>query len=246
MHDPKIEWYLTTIAGWSIRPSARADVAEALRQIGQAALMKYAQALRLLALRRYLRLQEIYQVDLHSIWPWTAEQARENLTAGPARLLMAEAGRVQATFARNNPGYALGLSPPRSLERQVELWKDSADARSAGTMLVKDVTIELAKPTYDLPAQMTTVEAFAVWLRKREVRPEPGNAAPGTSDHGQLRAIDFVVMRAGSVIAGTQRSTIAGQWTAPGWSQKLADAMAGTQFRGPLRNPYEPWHWSID
>lgn len=246
MHDPKVEAYLTAVAGWSIRQTARGDVAEALRQIERAALMTYKQSLRLLAMRRYLRLQDGDHVDLHAIWSWTDEQVQESLREGTGRDLMNEATRVQATFARSNPGYRIGVSPPRSLARQVQLWVTSASARTAGERLLRETSRELTKQTYDLPPHMTRVEAFATWLRRRPVDPEPGNAAPGTSDHGQVRAVDFVVMQGGLVIAGTSRTSIPIAWTSSGWAQRLADATAGTRLRGPLRVPYEPWHWSLD
>jgi hypothetical protein len=34
--------------------------------------------------------------------------------------------------------------------------------------------------------------------------------------HGQVKAVDFVVMQGGRVVAGTSRSTIETDWTAPG------------------------------
>jgi hypothetical protein len=49
MHDPKVEAYLTAVAGWSIRQTAWEEVAEALRQIERAALLAHKQSLRLLA-----------------------------------------------------------------------------------------------------------------------------------------------------------------------------------------------------
>lgn len=246
MQDPKVEAYLTAAAGWTIHQTARQDVAEALRQIESAALMAYKQSLRLLALRRYLRLQDGDHVDLHAIWSWTDEQVQESLREGTARDLMSAAARVQATFARSNPGYRLGVSPPRSLTRQVNLWVASLSARTAGHRLLTETSRELTKEAYDLPPHMTRVESFARWLRRRPVDPEPGNAAPGTSDHGQVRAVDFVVMRGGRVVAGTSRARIPMEWTDSGWAQRLVEATAGTGLRGPLRVPYEPWHWSLD
>jgi hypothetical protein len=246
MHDPKVEAYLTALIGWSIRPTAREDVATALRQIDAAALMAYKQGLRLLAMRRYLRLQDGEQVDLHAIWSWSDEQVQASLRAGTALDLMNAAARVQATFARNNPGYTLGVSPPRSLSRQVYFWVTSASARVAGERLLKATSLELDKQVYDLPPHMMRVESFAIWLRRHPVDPEPGNAAPGTSDHGQMRAVDFVVMQGPRVIAGTSRESIPFSWTNSGWAQRLAAATVGTGLRGPLRMPYEPWHWSLD
>jgi hypothetical protein len=246
MHDPKVEAYLTATAGWTIHQTARQDVAEALRQIEGAALMPHKQCLRLLALRRYLRLQDGDHVDLHAIWSWTDEQVQDSLREGTARDLMNEAARVQAAFARSNPGYRLGVSPPRSLTRQVNMWVASLSARTAGQRLLTETSGELAKQAYDLPPHMTRVQSFATWLRRRPIDPEPGNAAPGTSDHGQVRAVDFVVMQGRRVIAGTSRARIPNEWTDTGWAQRLVEATAGTTLRGPLRVPYEPWHWSLD
>jgi hypothetical protein len=89
------------------------------------------------------------------------------------------------------------------------------------------------------------VEALTRWLQESQVNNEPGNAAPGTSDHGQLRAVDFVVIREGRVVAGVRRSTIPTEWTASGWATRLADAAAHTILVGPLSHPYEPWHWAL-
>lgn len=246
MQDAKLGWYITTLVNTQFRPATSPLVNDALERIGRTALISHAQALQLLALRRYLRIQNRDQGDLAAIWPWTPEQVNANLnTPSAARRLMDEASRVQQAFAAANPGHTLGLSPPRDLDRQVTLWNGSLDARTAALDLLKRTLNEMAKPLYDLPAPLTTIAAFARWLEQRGVNPEPGNAAPGTSDHGQLRAVDFVVMRAGRVIAGTQRATIASQWTAAGWTARLAAATAGTQLVGPLANPYEPWHWTL-
>jgi hypothetical protein len=246
VHDPKVEAYIGMIANWSIRIPAKQDVADALRRIERAAPIPQKQSLRLLALRRYLRMQDIKHVDLHSIWTWGDDRVRESMHHGAGRDLMNEARRVQDSFARNNPGYALGVSPPRSLARQVELWVASSSATTAGERLLKQTIQRVAKPEYELPPPVAKVLACAAWLRDRPVDPEPGNAAPGTSDHGQVKAVDFVVMQGSRVVAGTSRSTVSAQWTAPGWAQKLVEATAGTRLRGPLRHPYEPWHWSLD
>lgn len=246
VRDAKVDAYIHMVAGWVIRQSARSEVADALARIERAATLQHQQSLRLLALRRYLRLQDRDHVDLHAIWAWSAEQVSASLADGTGRDLMHEAARVQAAFARDNPGYTLRISPPRSLARQVELWVASSSAQAAGERLLRTVSRELAKPGYELPPPVTKVETFAGWLRELGVDPEPGNAAPGTSDHGQVRAVDFVVMRGRELVAGTSRATIPAAWTAPGWAKKLVDAAVGTRLHGPLRVPYEPWHWSLD
>jgi len=75
------------------------------------------------------------------------------------------------------------------------------------------------------------------------VKPEPTSAAPGTSDHGQMRAVDFVVMKNGKTIADVVSSTIIPNWRVPGWEKALIDAASTTKLKGPLPTPYEPWHW---
>lgn len=236
---------LITFSHWP-PPKRTHDVADALRRIEQAALIADKQPLRLLALRRYLRLQDRDHVDLHSIWSWTEDQVQQSLQNGTARDLMVEAERVQATSARNNPGYTLTLSPPRSLARQVRLWVGSDSARLSAAALWRTAVRELDDARYALPAHITRVQAFAAWVRKRAVIQEPGNAAPGTSDHGQMRAIDFIVMRGRNVVAGTSRASIPAVWTEAGWARRLEEATAGTRLSGPLRTPYEPWHWSLE
>jgi hypothetical protein len=233
VHDAKVEAYIRMIAGWSIRIPAKPDVADALRRIEQAARISHKQS-------------HIKHVDLHAIWTWGDDRVRESMHHGAGRDLMNEARRVQDNFARNNPGYTLGVSPPRSLARQVELWVASSSARAAGERLLQETIQHVAKPEYELPPPVARVLACAAWIRDRPVNPEPGNAAPGTSDHGQVKAVDFVVMQGSRMVAGTSRMTISGQWTAPGWAQRLVEATAGTRLRGPLRHPYEPWHWSLE
>lgn len=233
------------IAGWSIRITAQKDVAEALHRIEQAAQMPYKQSLRLLALRRYLRMQDIKHVDLHAIWTWGDDQVRDSMRSGTGHELMIEARRVQDAFARNNPGYTLSVSPPRSLARQVQLWVTSGSAREASERLLRLTKRHLEKPEFELPPPVSKVRSVAVWLRDRPIHPEPGNAAPGTSDHGQVKAVDFVVMQGSRMIAGTSTATIAANWTSPGWADRLAAAVRGTRLRGPLAHPYEPWHWSL-
>jgi hypothetical protein len=253
MADEKLAWYLATVVNTQLRPSAAPLVNEAMQKIGKVAPLSLAQDLQVLAVRRYLRMQNLEGKDLKTIWAWTAAEVKQSLETRPSedgvetvgRQLMREAKKVQTAFASANLGYTLGVSPPRSLDRQVKLWVDSLDCKEAGRALFNRAVKELAQPIYDLPAQLSKVVDFSVWLTKAGVKPEPGNAAPGTSDHGQVKAVDFVVMQGARVVAGTSRSTIESDWTAPGWATKLAAATARTRLVGPLKHPYEPWHWSI-
>jgi hypothetical protein len=110
MRDAKLEWYLTTIVNTQLRPTAVPLVRDALDRIGRAALMSVAQPLQLLALRRYLRIQNRQQRDLASIWSSTAEEMNGSVNTPPSAdgtmtlgwQLMSEASRVQRTFAAAN------------------------------------------------------------------------------------------------------------------------------------------------
>jgi hypothetical protein len=253
MRDGKLDWYLTTIVTTQLRPTASPLVRDALQKIGKSAPLNLAQALELLALRRYLRIQNRQHGDLASLWSWTAAQMNQNINTSPSEdgimtsgwQLMREAARVQRAFASSNPGYTLNITPPRDLERQVRLWNDNLGVRAAASQILRGAVSEVSKPKYELPALLAIVAAFGRWLQEYEVANEPGNAAPGTSDHGRVRAVDFTVMRGRMVVAGITRATIATEWTAPGWARKLAEAAANTSLAGPLQHPYEPWHWAL-
>lgn len=247
MNDSRIRGYMDLTIRRRLRHDAWALVTDALDRIERASLPGYGQALALLALRRYLRIQNLELRDLASLWSSTAAQMQETLTV-PGSLgarLMAEAARVQQAFARANPGYSLALSPPRDLERQVALWTSNGTIRVAAEALLRDAVRVIAEREYVLPPTVNALDSFIDWLQRQRVVPEPGNAAPGTSSHGQLRAVDFIVMQGQRVIAGTEVATIATAWTAAGWARRLAAATAGTQLVGPLAHPYEPWHWSL-
>jgi hypothetical protein len=73
----------------------------------------------------------------------------------------------------------------------------------------------------------------------------PGNAAPGLSGHGQMRAVDFVVMQGAQVIATTIVASAQTAWRDPGWADRLAVVARQANLRGPLRVPDEPWHWVL-
>jgi hypothetical protein len=169
----------------------------------------------------------------------------EDGVGGVGWQMMQEVTRVQRAFAAANPGYKLGFSPPRDFERQVTLWTTNLELVSTATHLYHSGVKQVAKPEYDLPASLARVADFARWLWRAPVTKEPGNAAPGTSDHGMWRAVDFVVMQGGRVVAGTNRKTIPAEWTAPGWATRLATATSGSRLSGPLATPYEPWHWIL-
>jgi hypothetical protein len=60
-----------------------------------------------------------------------------------------------------------------------------------------------------------------------------------------MRAVDFQIMREGRIVAATEVAAVARAWEAPGWDDKLKQAIvaSGTRFEGPLKSPNEPWHY---
>jgi hypothetical protein len=168
MRDGKLDWYLTTIVTTQLRPTASPLVRDALQKIGKSAPLNLAQALELLALRRYLRIQNRQHGDLASLWSWTAAQMNQNINTSPSEdgimtsgwQLMREAARVQRAFASSNPGYTLNITPPRDLERQVRLWNDNLGVRAAASQILRGAVSEVSKPKYELPALLAIVAAF--------------------------------------------------------------------------------------
>jgi hypothetical protein len=176
---------------------------------------------------------------------WSDAEVKTKTQVEPTKTLYAEAAQVQANFKKANPGYHLILSPVRSVEKQVHLWCTNPTVKTASKRLMQDMAQELQKPDYPDVSGGAAVAKFMNALKGAMVHPEPTSAAPGTSGHGRGTAVDFVVMRGGKAIATTMSSQIGTVWDQGGWSAKLRAAVSGTKLKGPLRSPYEPWHWSL-
>lgn len=250
MDDPKLEAYLLGTVNQSIRPTAQAQVQEALRQIGRGLWPSHSQALRLAALRRYLRFQNLDHKDIHDSWAWTPAQAQSLIKNEPAKTLLARAKVVQEAFAAANPGCTLALSSVRSLESQVQKWNGNTGVRLAAASLLRLMLQELGKPEYASSPKREQIDAFSGELEAKLITPEPTNAAPGISGHGQMRAVDFVVMRGAAIVATTDSASVDTIWRAHRWEEKLiaaanSAAAKGARLKGPLKVPDEPWHWAL-
>lgn len=209
-------------------------VQEALEMIGKPTLQ-------LLALRRYIRKAK----DLNAQWVWSQEKIHSYEASKQFTQVRLEIEKVRKMFEGLNPGYTLGVSPIRDLKRQVRLWSGNKTVHIAGEDLEQKCLLEIAKYP-DMPDQMA-VDRFRTFLGHCPVHPEPTSAAPGLSDHGQMHAIDFVVVKGHTKIADTKSATIGTDWDTAGWTRKLKDAViqSGSLFRGPLDHPREPWHYTL-
>jgi hypothetical protein len=66
MPDAKLDAYMDAVVSVAIRPSAQGDVRKALSLIAKGKWCAFAQPLQLLALRRYLRIQNREHKNIHA------------------------------------------------------------------------------------------------------------------------------------------------------------------------------------
>lgn len=246
MFDPKIETYMNAVV--DDMSVGKNHVKEALKAIGaqNAELTKrsmIAQPYQLLAVRRYLRAGG---AKIIANWPWTVEEQRTTYSTVISTLQLA-ATETKRKFEAANPGYTLGYTGARSLERQAALWVDNDSVVAASLKLAQDARIEVANAVYLPSPTADSTKKFAAFLSGYELsrKMEPTNAAPGLSDHGQMKAVDFYVTQHGKRVAEIKSKLINSQWIQTGLAAKLKAATAGTGLKGPLDAPYEPWHYSI-
>lgn len=195
---------------------------------------------RLLAARAYLRASD----GLRTKWSWSAEKIKAHAQSPEYRVLVAETDQIRKRFEARNPGYTLyANTEARSLELQITRFNTNKSVARVADTLHKQALAELAKPSYGSPREADSVERFKKFLTGWRPPVAAALAAPGISRHGQLLAIDFQIMKDGVIVAPTETATVKRNWDAPGWTQKLQAAVAGSSFNGPLRSPYEPWHY---
>ncbi|HEV2859411.1 MAG TPA: hypothetical protein VGX48_00235 [Pyrinomonadaceae bacterium] len=211
----------------------------------QAALAKIPETpRRLLALRGYLRAG-----DPGGRWSWTDEEIARYKTTAEHAAALAEVEKVKAAFSSLNPGHALHVNTEvRSLDEQLKNWNRAESVAAAGEELLAACLRELEAPAYKEPPDDAGAARFGRFLKGQGVGRTPTIALPGLSPHGQGRAFDFQVTRGGSVIADTSSGSVSSRWDAPGWTEKLREAVAksGARMTGPLESPREPWHYTYN
>jgi hypothetical protein len=198
---------------------------------------------RLLAARAYLRAGD----TLRSRWSWTTDEIQDHARSPEYRALMDETDRIRKRFEAQNPGYTLyANTEARSLELQISRFNTNKSVARVAASLHKQALTEIAKPAYASADRADDVERFKRFLADWRPPTAAPLAAPGISRHGRLRAIDFQIMKGAAIVAPTETATVKRNWDAPGWTKKLQTALEGSNFRGPLQSPYEPWHYEYD
>jgi hypothetical protein len=243
--EAKLKDYIFGAAG-SLR-EIRFTVQETLEAIG-AGISKDPGplAMQVAALRRYAE----HDQKKGWMWQWTWSEGEERAyeSTDMASFVNGEISKVTSQFALTNPGHRLGTSPLRSLKTQIRLWNGNSHVQNVGRGLKKAAIVELAKKVYLRSPDPAGIQSFLNFIRSCHLVDRLTSAVPGTSDHGQMRAVDFVVLDTrGNLVAGTDTNSIPTRWRAPGWHLKLNDAILRSRsaFDGPLKSPYEPWHYMV-
>jgi hypothetical protein len=133
----------------------------------------------------------------------------------------------------------------RSLEVQIERWNTNESIAAASRELAEAAAIAIQSQGFPAPGTPLAQAAFGDFLRGFTPDPTPPLAAPGLSAHGQMRAVDFVIIQGDRIVAGAVTADIPALWIGQGWGERLKAAVAasGAPFTGPLRMPDEPWHY---
>lgn len=203
---------------------------------------------RLLALNCYLRRAD----ELHSDWSWTQNEIDAFKKSVEYDTMLADVAAVQREFAARNPGYHLKVNiGARSLGTQLTKWNQVSSVKRAGDECIDSLRLKIDSAHATLaPGDTLTYDAFRTifLVYEPDSMRVPTVAVPGLSKHGQLKAFDFKVYRGGTMIAGATSSTIQKQWERTGWTDKLVEAVAAVsrRFDGPLKEPYEPWHYNYE
>lgn len=194
----------------------------------------------LLALRSYVRMGE----RIERRWSWSQEQIEAFSKTPQYRQLVQSVDAIKARFEAENPGYTLYANTQvRSLDVQIARWNRNDSVGEAAKSIQRAVRKELLKSAYPAQPDEASTKQFREFLRSWYPPRAVALAAPGLSLHGQLRAIDFAVLKDGKIVAPTNLIAAETIWQTEGWSEKLKRATAESGFVGPLQVPNEPWHY---
>jgi hypothetical protein len=209
---------------------------------------------RLLAARGYVKFPMMGRGSIDDWWAWTSDEDAAFRKTQDYKDLMAAIKAVKSKFSGGNSGYRLSTaSKSRSLIEQINLWNGNKKIPALAASLTRKAKKELGKADYPATPDAAARTKFEKFLKNTYY--SPTSATPGLSAHGRLRAVDFVVKKGSTVVAGTSTSKSSkdiwrGQAKGPDdtttdWEQELNDAVTkgAPDFDGPLKKPDEPWHY---
>lgn len=199
----------------------------------------------LLAIARYLRKGTAF---VAANWVWSDEQIAAYKSTPRAAEVHVAVEAVDREFRALAEGFHLSVKGPRGLDEQVSKWVSNLKVRERARLILSHCASRIAQLP-DSP-DAASIGAFRRHIGEFDVTGLP-LAAPGLSDHGQMQAVDFQVVRTsdGKVVATPEIRAIPLQWEKSGYTELLIKAVkqAGNRFVGPLRPPaqYEPWHYFL-
>jgi hypothetical protein len=201
---------------------------------------------RLLAMKYYLRRS---REEIAGKWAWSAEEITRYRRSREYGEAAAELDRIRKRFGELNPGYAIEVRMEiRTLGEQIGKWNATGSIGRAAAEVIDTCLKLLADSAGSFAPEPTSesLAAFVTFLKEFEPATIPTVAVPGLSQHGQLRAFDFRIVRGGRVVAGASTGSIPHAWDGAGWTERLGDAICSVsdRFFGPLYDPYEPWHYT--
>jgi hypothetical protein len=201
-------------------------------------------ARRLLALKYYARRRG----SIDGRWALSSNQIVKYNATKEHRTAVALVEAIRLRFAEDNPGYHLKVNTDvRTLEKQIEIWNTFPSTAQAGESLLGKAERALADSTrWPANPRPSDLARFTSLVASAAVSRTPTAAVPGLSLHGTGRAFDFIVYKGDEIVAGAIAETAGTVWDKAGWTKKLHDAVAAVsgKFDGPLRGPYEPWHYN--
>jgi hypothetical protein len=193
---------------------------------------------RLLAARSYAKAGN----ELTDKWSWSQAEIQAFEASPEYQRMQAAVNELTREFERQNPGYSLYTNTQvRSLDLQIERWNSNRGVQATAEQLFQALTahVNANEGHVSTPQQLRTL--LVEWHPSTAAP----LAAPGLSAHGQLRALDFQIVRGSQVVAGTSIDSVVRVWEREGWASRLHQAVVSIKahFEGPLRSPNEPWHY---
>ncbi len=223
-------------------PRMEALIADLTPTVAEGAIRDIEEpARKLLALRSYLRAVKF----LSDRWSWTEEEIAAFQGSSEQTALLEEIDRIKTHFAEQNPGYELYTNMRvRSLDVQIKHWNENESVGVAAQELLAALQAEFLSAE-DEPLDRGKLSH---WLRGFRNTERAHLAAPGLTRHGRAHAIDFQIMKDGSIYGGADSDKIETVWRAEGWDEALKTSIsaAGPSFTGPLTSPDEPWHYDYN
>ena len=211
---------------------------------------------RLLAIFGYIRYQYKHPGDIYDIWAWDDDEISEYKKSIEHKEAQKALRHVIKAFRADSAMKAKGcrlvvVPEPRSLRKQIIAWNSNGGVKKIGEKLRKVLLKEMRKAKYPATPNAHGIKMLHRRLTvdwKKGTLKSPTNATPGLSAHGQMRAVDFHVKKGGTKLAGAGGPQ---NWRDQGFDRALRGAVSQankelgrTAFKGPLKHPDEPWHYT--